>query len=63
MIPHLRGRPCSLVRTPDGIDGVELVRGQGMRINPPGTAANGKARRRVGLIGALPAGHHLKPAA
>lgn len=29
----------------DGV--VELVRGQGMRVNPPGGAANGKARRQA----------------
>jgi GntR family transcriptional regulator len=29
----------------DGV--VELVRGQGMRVNPPGAAANGKARRQA----------------
>jgi GntR family transcriptional regulator len=29
----------------DGI--VELVRGQGMRVNPPGASANGKARKQA----------------
>ncbi len=29
----------------DGI--VEFVRGQGMRVNPPGSAANGKARKQA----------------
>ena len=47
---HLQVNPMTVSKAyslleRDGI--VELVRGQGMRVNPPGSAANGKARRQA----------------
>jgi GntR family transcriptional regulator len=47
---HLQINPMTVSKAyslleKDGI--VEFVRGQGMRINPPGSAANGKARRQA----------------
>lgn len=45
---HLQINPMTVSKAyslleKDGV--VELVRGQGMRVNPPGSAGNGKARR------------------
>lgn len=47
---HLEVNPMTVSKAyslleKDGI--VEHVRGQGMRVNPPGSAANGKARRQA----------------
>jgi GntR family transcriptional regulator len=47
---HLQVNPMTVSKAyslleKDGI--VEFVRGQGMRVNPPGSAANGKARRQA----------------
>jgi len=47
---HLQVNPMTVSKAyslleKDGI--VELVRGQGMRVNPPGSAANGKARKQA----------------
>ena len=47
---HLQINPMTVSKAyslleKDGI--VEFVRGQGMRVNPPGSAANGKARRQA----------------
>ena len=47
---HLQVNPMTVSKAyslleRDGI--VEFVRGQGMRVNPPGAAANGKARRQA----------------
>jgi GntR family transcriptional regulator len=47
---HLQVNPMTVSKAysileKDGV--VEFVRGQGMRVNPPGAAANGKARRQA----------------
>jgi GntR family transcriptional regulator len=47
---HLQVNPMTVSKAyslleRDGI--VEFVRGQGMRVNPPGSAANGKARKQA----------------
>jgi GntR family transcriptional regulator len=47
---HLQINPMTVSKAyslleKDGI--VEFIRGQGMRVNPPGSAANGKARRQA----------------